>query len=408
MTPDALQTLVRSLDSALPGTEDPPHLLRELEALGDRRPANRAVAEAIQAAHGMVTAGDGLPATVGGVHREELVRWDGWTSTWDGPHLPTGGYARVRVLRAHAARDPVLRRALQREMRALQGALSDLPVVAEEGRWPALLVHLPGSPISSSAEGDDLRRPETLVRMLCTAVADLSRWERQRLGLPPLATRELLHTGTGIRIVCLTAVAPGDVGVHVARIAEVLEDWWGDGPESPVDALLGGLVAFPPRTTGEAEEQIRATLAEDLTDRRHRLASRERQLRDEERIARLYATLRRLEDAVPPPEGRGAVGVDMQGRTTVVQSREGCIRWGPHPDPTLVRSQSGALEVREARRLLRARAASPPNPRLQAEVGGDPEAVDTVCQWLSAAIRLRTVRKLLEASPLARRTTSRG
>ncbi|MBW1879528.1 MAG: hypothetical protein JRJ84_14290, partial [Deltaproteobacteria bacterium] len=219
MTPDTLQTLVRSLDGTLPGTEDPPRLLRALEALADRRPADRSIAEAIRATHGLVTAGDGMPATVGGVHREELVRWDDWTSTWDGPHLPTGGYARIRVLRAHAARDPVLRRALLREMKALQGALSDLPVVAEEGQWPGLAVPLPGGPIATSAGLDDHRRPEVLVQMLCTAVADLSRWERQRLGLPPLAKREMLHTDAGIRIVCLTAVTPTEVGAHVARIA---------------------------------------------------------------------------------------------------------------------------------------------------------------------------------------------
>jgi len=405
MTPDTLQTLVRSIDATLPGTEDPPQLLRALEALADRRPADRAVAEAIRAAHGMVTAGDGLPATVGGVHREDLVRWDDWTSTWDGPHLPTGGHARIRVLRAHTARDPVLRRALLREAKALQGALSDLPVRAEEGRWPALMVPLPGAPITPSAGPDDHRRPEILAGMLCTAVVDLSRWERQRLGLPRLSATDLRHTGAGLRIVCLTATAPAEVGEHVARIAGILEAWWGEGPESPIDALLAGLVAFPPRTTGEAEEQIRATLAEDLTDRRHRLAARVDRVHLEDRVARLLSLVRRLEGAVPPPEGHGAIGVDLEGRTTVVTSRDGWIRWGRVSEPTVVRERNGTLRVREARRLLRVRSASPPNTRLQAEVGGDPASIDVICQWLAAALRLRTERKLLEAT---RRSTGPG
>jgi len=193
--------------------------------------------------------------------------------------------------------------------------------------------------------------------------------------------------------------------IQVARIAGILEVWWGAGPESPIDTLLAGLVAFPPRTTGEAEEQIRATLAEDLTDRRHRLAARADRVQLEERIARLLSLLERLEGAVPPPEGHGAIGVDLEGRTTVVTSRDGRIRWGSASDPTVVRDRDGTLQVREARRLLRVRAASPPNPRLQAEVGGDPASIDAVCQWLSAAIRLRTERKLLEASPAMRKPT---
>lgn len=390
MTPDALRRLVEEIDAGLPPLTRPAALVRGLEDVAERSPGDRSVALATLEAHALLTAGDGLAGTLAGVRRETLVRWDDWTATWDGTHLASGRPARVRALRAWASRDPVLRRALAREARALQ------PVQQVTEHDDAIVAMLPGAPLSQSADPDDLDRPEVLARMFATAVADLARWERHRLGLPELSGREVLDTPDGVRVVCLTPVAPGPA--QVGRIATVLAHWWGDGPETAVDALLAGMQAFPPRDAHEAADQVRNALRAHLVGEHHALRRRSRQVSVNRRAARLHALLDRLEAAVPPPEGRGAVGVDLDGKTTLVESRDGRIRWGPVDGPALIRERDGDLSAREARRLLRARAASPPNARLHAEVGGTAEHTDRICQWVSAAMHLRTIRMLLDAS----------
>lgn len=395
MTPHLLRILVRDLDRSLPGVEDPPRLLRALEDLADRRPEDRAFARAVRGAHGLATAGSGLPGVVAGVRRETLVRWDGWTTTWDGPHLATGVPSRVRVLRPHAARDPVLRRALPREGRAVGLGLADLAVVHDAGAWPALRIALPGAPLAPRAGADDRGRPDVLVRMLTTAVADLARWESARLGLPALGEREWVDTPAGLRVICLTPIVRDEAGPHLKRLAATLHHWWGDGEESPVDALLDGFATFPPRTATEAGALVRETLARDLAATRHRLRRRAAATSHHERLARLLTVLARLERAVPLPAGEGPVGVDLEGAITVVRSDGARLRWG-RPDALADVRPGGDLDVREARRLLRAHAAAPPNPRLASDSGGTLEGSERICRWLASALQARTVRLLLE------------
>src|SRR5690606_14572620 len=190
MTPDRLRTELQRLDASLPGVEEPTRLLRALEALAERHPTRADLASLVLAAHGLATAGDGLPSLVAGVRREVLVRWDATTSTWDGPHLETGLPSRVRTLAPHAARDPVLRRALIRDGRAAQHGLGDLAVITDDGPWLGVRVALPGVPLAAGADADERDRPEVLTRMAISAVADLARWESARQGLPDLADRE--------------------------------------------------------------------------------------------------------------------------------------------------------------------------------------------------------------------------
>lgn len=399
MTPEGLADIIRPLARDLPGVEDPARLLRALEALADRHPADRVIAAAIHGTNDLATAGDGVPAVIAGVRRESLVRWDAWTATWDGPAVATGAPARVRALRSAASRDPVLRRALIREGRVVQDALGDLVVAVEESPWPALRVILPGSPLSPRVDADDRRRPEVLGRLIGTAVADLARIESRRIGLPPLSPREVLDTGDALRVVCLTPQAPGEAGPSLSGIARTLQRWWGEGDDGAVEALLDGLATFPPRHATEAGRQVREALAQDLAATRHRLRGRAHAVSRQERHARLFDAVSRLGLAVPPPEGRGPVGVDLDGRVTVVDSRAGRVRWGPPGEVVLVREFDGEIEVREARRLLRAHAAAPPNPRFAGEVGGSPEDVVRICRWVASALQLRTIERLLAAVP---------
>ena len=61
---------------------DPEAALRRVEKAAELHPEDRILAALVRALHGCSTAGYGLNPVVGGVHRERLVRWDAWTSTW--------------------------------------------------------------------------------------------------------------------------------------------------------------------------------------------------------------------------------------------------------------------------------------------------------------------------------------
>jgi hypothetical protein len=402
MTPDALRRLLAGIPSVpeWPPPEDPPRLLAAIEAACDRAPADRALAAALHAAHALATASDGVPLVIAGVRREAIVRWDAWTATWDGIDASSGRPARVRALRSGAARDPILRRALLREGRALRDALP-VPVIVHETPWPALVAAIPGPPLSAGADAEDHERPEVLARMLVAALDGLRRCEERGFGLPELDRRELLDTPEGLRIACLTP-AGGDAGptnVQLSRIARVLSEWWGDGPPTAVDALLEGFQELPPRAVAEAEQVVRDALAEHLAGERHDLHLRSIRWRHGTRVSRLKDTVLRLSRAVPLPAGRGAVGVDLEGRTTLLVAREGHLLWGPEDSLVEIAAPGRDLDAREGRRMLRARAAAPPNPRLQVSVGGDEAFVEAACRWLSSAMALRTIRMLLEARP---------
>lgn len=399
MTPDALRRLLAGIPAPAPWPppEDASRLLGAVEAAWDRAPHDRGLAEALHAAHALATCGDGVPLVIAGVRREAIVRWDAWTGTWDGVDVATGRPARVRAARAGAARDPVLRRALLREGKALQYALRS-PIAVHETPWPALVVALPGPPLSSGADSEDHERPEVLARMLSTALDGLGRFEAGGFGLPALDGRELLDTPDGAQIVCLTPDAGADVGMQIAHIARVLDAWWGDGPPTAVDAAISGLHEMPPHTVAEAVDQVRAALAEHLAAERHDLYLRSIRWRHETRVSRLREAIVRLSAALPPPTGQGAVGVDLEGNTTVLRCEDSRLTWGPvGGEPVSLAAPGHDLDAREGRRMLRARAAAPPNHRLQATVGGDEAFVDAACRWLGHALALRTLRMLLEA-----------
>ena len=107
--------------------------------------------------------------------------------------------------------------------------------------------------------------------------------------------------------------------------------------------------------------------------------------------------LARLHAAVPPPRGIGAVGVDLEGLVRVVRSDGNTVAWGSNGrELTAIRDADGTLSPTESRRLLRTRAAAPPNPRLSAQVGGSEEFTEAICRWVASAHHLRTLRLLVQ------------
>lgn len=393
MTHDDLAQLLAQLPGAAPGIDDP-DLVPTLEAWADQDPGDPLVREALLAAHLRATAEAGLRPHTAGVSRGALVRWDAHATTWIGTETQTGRPAMVRVLRPHAARDPVLRRQLAREGRALRPVLPALRHVDDV--LPALVVELPGPPCLPSRGGT--AGEHALARLLAGSLHHLLAWERFGPGLPEPAPAEVRDAGDHVAVVSLTPPSGSDAGPVLRRLADVLLAWWQEANDSPVAELLGGLQAAPPRRVADVEGPALAALAELLAAERHRLVHRRASAGRADRTERLARIVARLDAAVPPPAGRAALGVDLEGQTLVVESDGDVVLWGAEgEEPGVVFDLEEGFDVPAARRLVRARGEAPISARLNAEVGGDPAFAERIARWVAAALDLRTTRMLLEA-----------
>ncbi|MEQ1567770.1 MAG: hypothetical protein ABMA64_19165 [Myxococcota bacterium] len=377
----SIGTGTRELDRG--GAADPGALLVELERLADERPGDRRVARAIRGLADRIAAEAHCPPVVAGVRRERLVRWDADTVTFVGTDA-AGDRRMVRTLRAGAAGDPVLRRQLLRDGRALGPVCG---AALDEGLQPAIHAGLPGAEASP-------RRGAALARPLVTALIALSRWEAAGLSVPPLGESELrVDLGTGTcAVVCLTPV----LGTSAAGIASVAGRLVDPGDDSGLAAAARGLGGRPPDTIDDAARVIRGLLGEALASRRHALVLAWRSHWHRSRRERLHLAVRGLLEAVPPPAGLGAVGVDLDGAITVVHATAEAVTWGAGAAPEVVFDRTGGVRAQVARRLLRARAVSPPNAALDQRVGGDSESTERICRWVAVALRLRTLQLLLE------------
>ncbi len=357
-----------------------PDTLSELEAQAEER-TTPGVELAVMALHDRLQLGD-LPRQLDSVRCDTLVRWDRHTCTWVATQVETTERVMVRILRPSARRDPVLRRWFRRRIRALQPAVAARMVSGGE----AALVSLPG-PMATPPRAS---RPEA-VRWWVQALLGITTWEQAGLGLPALAPAELRATTAGVKVVCLTGA--GSVTPALAGLADTFEASPADGP---LLRVLEAARQAPPDCVDDAAEALIPALAEILTAERHHLQDRWNRGVQGRREARLLDAVSQLAAAVPPPEAHGAIGVDLEGRITVVETRQGSIWWGIAEDLAAVYTPAKGFDAPVARRLLRARASAPPNPALDRQVDGRPETVEPLCRWIAAALRLRTMRMLLE------------
>ncbi len=313
------------------------------------------------------------PFPVPGARRGELVRWDPWTSTWTATDGASATPLLLRTLRPAAARRPAAVRAFRREVAALQRVCA----VSEGDGWVGVVM---GGWAAGRLGG------RSLARSLGTGLSELERWAAA--GLAPVAPgpEELRTDGTGRVWLAVTTLAD-DVGPAVAALFARID------PED--DGPLADALRVPPTALPEARARWIRALAAELAGQRHQLVERWRSGRQADRRGRLRELAERLQAAVPPPVGLGAVGVDLDGRITVVRSTATSVSFGPAESPEVVWDPAAGFRPPVVRRLLRSRAMSPPNPVLDARVGGDPATTEAVCRWVAEGARLRTLRMLL-------------
>jgi len=383
MTPTRLRRLLLDRDDTRELSElDPPELAVSLEVLAEASPADRVLEALTQAAQTWADL-DAQALRGTGLRLADVVRWDDWTVTCEAVDVQTGADVLARVLRPHA-RTPTHRRRLARVGRALT-LLLDASVDTRDGSDPALCLRLPGGPLLEGPAPSLAVGLRSALRIL----ADLERREQAGLGTIDPDDRELRQAPEGARLCCLHLEGdPARLDELVHRLLSVL-------PDGPVETVLDGAIDLPPGSVDELARPLLAALAQDLADRRHQVVQRWRARRQAHDRARLRVLVERLA-AWAPPAGRGAVGVDMEGRTTVLVGDGHTLSWGPPEGPTLAVVSDKGLHPRTARRLLRARSAAPPSARLNDLVQGELAYTEHACRWVAAALALRTVRLLLE------------
>ncbi len=371
MTPHALDLLLQAADQPpLTSSGQLADALDRLEATADARPDDPDVALAFEALLRRDAVERALPDVVSGVRREELVRWSPWCSTWTGTAVEDGRAVLVRAVDQDAS---------PRRSRQLHREASRLGLHAHQG---AMIVDRPGRPLSSPRAADpDLAR--RLVQGL-RALAD-------RPPAPPLAPEELRESDAGVHLCCLSVAAlDDDPGAATATLAEALLP----PGEGPLHDLLRGLIAYPV-APAEAAPLVARALGRELAGMRHHLLARWSANAHGLRTGRLAEVIARLVAAVPPPRGRAAAGVDLDGQVLAVASDEVSVLFGPEHAMARVYSIEEGFDAPLARQVLRTQAAAPPNPHLSKKVGGDAAFNDAIGRWLAASLRLRTLSLLL-------------
>ncbi|MBN2800796.1 MAG: hypothetical protein JXX28_16765 [Deltaproteobacteria bacterium] len=388
MTPDHLRL---QLPPHRDWPREPEALLRALEAEAERAPRDRSLAALVEQALLQATAPAGLPQVIGGVRRERLVRWDAWSTTWEGVRQDTGTPSLARALRPEHRASPGALRALSRDGRALAGLVE---AVFSATPWPTLTCPLPGEPLSP--------RPTPLdqTRALATSLIALGSWSEAGLGLEPLGASSLRCEGAAVRLIALNPAPPGEDGSALRAAASALLGDLPHASDRPPFPLLRQLAEVGATSLEGAAASLRGAMLSELSGELHQLTLAWQALVEGDRAGRLQEAILRLAWAVPPPEGRGALGVDMEGQPLVLTGERGGLQWGPEGGPAedIYHPELG-LDPRVARRALRTRGAAPLKPHLQEAVGGDAAFVNHATRWIGARLGLRTLRMLLERRP---------
>lgn len=368
MTPAQLDHLLALAGQpAFLAESDPDEALDRIEAACDAA-HDRHRERAFGALLRRVEATRGLAPVVAGVRREALVRWDATTATFTGHDVHTGSPKMVRVLHPHDG--PRRRRWLARQGRGLPGVVH---------RSDALVCELPGRPLDAVAAGDP-----ALTRLLLTGLVQL-----HGRTTPGLAPEELRCVDGCVVVVCLSRGPDASGGIQA--LARTLQP----PTEGPLADVVRGLAELPPASSAEARSLVVGALARELAGMRHHLLARWSATLQHTRVERLAGMVRRMIDAVPPPRGRAAAGVDFEGQVLTVSSDEQSVAFGPPHDMATIWTAADGFDAALARRLLRAQAAAPPNPRLSKQVGGDAAFGDAIGRWVAAGLRLRTLQLLL-------------
>jgi hypothetical protein len=200
----------------------------------------------------------------------------------------------------------------------------------------------------------------------------------------------------GLEVVCLTPRSGTDQRARVSELAQHVLSQLPVDEETATGRLVVGL-AQAPVEAAEAQEQLLLALRDNLAAQWHVLRARAKNQRRSSRAGRLHTLIGRLSASLRPPEGRGALGVDLDGHIIVLETDRGGISLRTNQDPPqTVWLPDGDFDAPLARQVLRIRARTTSSEALQHQVHGDADYVEQSGRWIAAALKLRTERKLIE------------
>jgi len=213
--------------------------------------------------HRYVLARQSLGQLVDGVRLQAIVRWDSWTTTFEGLRVADGRLVLFRRLGEHLRSDPFYEREL--------------------GKIRTQML-LPGTELTEGMT--------VTARALAGAISSLI-----RLGQSP-APQEIRVVGERVHICSLAA--RGDDLSGAVRALLMVAELDGDGP---LDRLFRGFRAFPPSSGSELRQRVQRAAAETLAGelmqlRARRLAMRTKDARG--RLERAMGTLQRSAIRLPP------------------------------------------------------------------------------------------------------------
>ncbi len=314
---------------------------------------------------------------------ERCIRADRFSSTW----LARDAEGHTWVLRI-ADPTPHALRQLARDARALRVCLQGLEV-----REALIAVRAPGSPLVDTLHSSDSISEQSQqsqrIQLIAATLRALEPWDLPHWGPGRPVAEEVRRTQTGVQLVTLTPDVPG-TRTALDAVVRALPPGR-SAIEGPIDRFLAGLSALDSPETPEVESLLKRALAESLGERAVELRQRHLQTRQDSRRERLQQMLERLFTALDPPTGEGPIGFDLDGNTTRVVSDGRIIRWGAATVDDVIYTEAG-FDAPLARRFLRACATAPARP----EGAGDPATTERINRWVSAGLRLRTLRMLLD------------
>ncbi|MEZ4317512.1 MAG: hypothetical protein R3F61_08405 [Myxococcota bacterium] len=368
MTPGLLREALAHHAPDVSWPDEPDALLAAVERHSEAHPGDPVWTQLVLAALDLSASPPALPH---GLRARDLVRVDPYSTTWTAFDAE-GEQVLVRAPRREAS--PVHRRILDRDRRGLARLVTGL--TALDG---VLVAPAPGTPLDEAS----VPRSEA-VRVLGDALGLLSRWRTAGLspGLP--APAELRLVDGRLRIVALTPGTSTGAGLVEAVVGALPRL-----PDGPIARFVEGLRTLNAEP-GEVEALFQRALADTLGQQAVELRRRRIVSEAEDQRGRLLRAVTSLADALGPPAGKGPIGYDLDGHATRVESDGHTVRWGS--DTLTVLFTDRAFDAADARRFLRACATAPTRP----DTGGDPAVTDALGRWVSAGLKLRTVRLLLE------------
>ncbi len=346
-------------------------------------------------------AGHGLPATVGGFRRHQLLAWDALSTCWSGWDLDSGAPVWMSILRPRWLGHPAMVRRFW-EAPDASGTRCFSRTVIRPGTTLREL-----TPVSGE---DDVSLP-LRASILAHGLQGLAGLHKQKRGVGGSVRDWLVVAPGGPRLVDRHAFCAAfdptwdltELAASVLALAPTARD--------PIAALARAWSERPPPSAEDAGELAARAMATHLAWLRHELVRTRRSRIRGDRLGRLSRLIRRLDRVQMPPVGEACLAVGADGDQFRVWSdgrilRGGRLVTGDGASLPVIWSAEEGLDPVAGRLLIRGWSQRDGHcaqtDAAQAALGERATDPALFIRWLKASRRLRSARLLLDAEARVR------